>query len=256
LGAQLLEFFRRLLKDKQLPKQQDLASRYPKHIAFIMDGNGRWAKQRGLPRTAGHVRGVDTMREIVKACVRLKIPYSTYYAFSTENWRRSDDEVGFLMNLFLTRLPPLAAEMKDANVELKFIGNRQRLSRKLQAEMAKAEELTKGGQYHVFVAVNYGGRAEITEAVKAIAGKVKEGGLASDNIDEQVITDYLMLSGVPDPDLLIRTGGEQRISNFLLWELAYSELFFSKTLWPDFKEKELREIVSDYAKRDRRFGKA
>ena len=255
MGAQLLEFFRRLLKDKQLPKQQDLASRYPKHIAFIMDGNGRWAKQRGLPRTAGHVRGVDTMREIVKACVRLKIPYSTYYAFSTENWRRSDDEVGFLMNLFLTRLPPLAAEMKDANVELKFIGNRQRLSRKLKAEMAKAEELTKGGQYHVFVAVNYGGRAEITEAVKAIAGKVKEGGLASDNIDEQVITDYLMLSG-----FLIRSAHPYRwrtgISNFLLWELAYSELFFSKTLWPVLKEKELRQIVSDYAKRDRRFGKA
>jgi len=229
---------------------------FPKHIAFIMDGNGRWAQQRGLPRTAGHARGVDTMRDIVKACVRLEIPYSTYYAFSTENWRRSEDEVGFLMNLFLTRLPPLAAEMKEAKVKLTFIGNRQKLSRKLQGEMVKAEELTKDGQYRVFVAVNYGGRAEITAAVKAIAAQVKEGHLIPDNINEQLIAEHLTLSGVPDPDLLIRTGGEQRISNFLLWELAYGELFFTKTLWPDFQEKELREIASDYAKRERRFGKA
>lgn len=252
-----MKFFRQhFVKTKQQQEQKELARCYPKHIAFIMDGNGRWAQNQGLPRTAGHVRGVDTMRDIVKACVRLEIPYSTYYAFSTENWRRSDDEVGFLMNLFLTRLPALAVEMKEANVKLRFIGDRQKLSRRLQGEMAKAEELTKEGQYHVFVAVNYGGRAEITEAVKTIAYRVKEGRLIPDNINEQIIAEHLMLSGIPDPDLLIRTGGEQRISNFLLWELAYGELFFAKTLWPDFKEKELREIVSDFAKRDRRFGKA
>lgn len=226
----------------------------PQHVAFIMDGNGRWAARRGLPRGFGHNRGIDALRGVVTACVERGIVYSTYYAFSTENWRRPAAEVDYLMNLFVERVPSLAREMKEADVRLRFPGLRDGLSASILDTIGRAEELTSGGRFSVQIAFNYGGRAEIVHALARLSAGVGSGALSPESLTEEAVARELLFAGIPDPDMVIRTGGEQRLSNFLLWQSAYSELYFTKTLWPDFGARELDRALLDFSSRERRFG--
>lgn len=224
----------------------------PEHVAFIMDGNGRWAQHKGLPRSAGHVRGLDALRAIVRACSEWGIKYATFYAFSTENWSRSTDEVDFLMDLFVSRMPGLARELSEFGVRVRFIGVREGLTPAIHACIDDAEAAAAEGTMTVFIAFNYGGRSAIVEAAKSIASDVQNGICRPSEIDEAMLESRM--GGIPDPDLLIRTGGEMRLSNFLLWQCAYSELYFTRTLWPAFGPEELRTALSDFARRERRFG--
>jgi undecaprenyl diphosphate synthase len=230
--------------------------RLPRHVAVIMDGNGRWAKQRGLPRVMGHRRGVDALKELLRCCRDWGIEALTVYAFSTENWNRPSEEVEFLMTLFERVIKRELAEMMQENVRINVAGNLAALSTSLRAEMEQAMELTANNQgIHFTVATNYGGRQEILQACRAIATQVQQGTLQADDIDEAVFEGHLYTSGICDPDLLIRTSGEMRLSNFLLWQMAYGEIYVTNTLWPDFDREEFHRALYAYQQRDRRFGK-
>lgn len=227
------------------------------HIAFIMDGNRRWAKQRGLPAFQGHKKGADVLANIAKAVKNLGIKYMTVYAFSTENWNRSADEVSQIMDLLRQYLDSGFDELKKNNARIIFIGERSMLAPDIVAKIAKIEQDTVANDaVTLCVALSYGGRQEITAAVQKIARQAAENKLRIEDIDVDTVSRNLYTAGIPDPDLMIRTGGEIRISNYLLWQLSYSELYFSKTLWPDFETAELEQIINDYTKRERRYGKS
>ena len=228
----------------------------PLHVAIIMDGNGRWARARGMPRPAGHRASVKVVRKVVEECAARKVGYLTLFAFSSENWQRPPDEVSVLMNLFLDALDREVADLHRNQVRLRFIGDRQSLGRELNERMAASERLTEhNGGLNLLVAMAYGGRWDITQAARSLAADVAAGTLDAAKIDEHSVAARLALAGIPDPDLLIRTGGEQRISNFLLWNLAYSELFFCDVLWPSFSVEHLDAAFAHFAARERRYGK-
>lgn len=228
-------------------------STLPQHIAIIMDGNGRWAKQRGKQRIMGHKAGVEALRKSIRACADLGVHYLSVFAFSTENWKRPTAEVKFLMQLLKKLLDRDLQELHEEGARIKCIGNIAGLDTQLRKKITQAEELTKNNTVIQFnIMINYGSRMEITHAVNQIIEKAKNGEL--DTITEETIAQHLMTADSPDPDILIRTSGEKRISNYLLWQISYSELFFIDTLWPDFSEKHLGEIISSYQNRDRRYG--
>lgn len=227
----------------------------PKHIAIIMDGNGRWAKRRGLPRIAGHHEGVNSVRDIVEACGQLGVKYLTLYAFSTENWRRPVDEVSMLMRLLLKALRDERDRLHENEVQLKAIGDISSLPNDIQDELLDASELMKHNTgLTLILALSYSGRWDLTRAMKRIAEDVRNGTLTKDQINEEVISQYLSTKDFSDPDLMIRTSGENRISNFLLWQLAYSEIAISHVHWPDFRRKQLYESIAEFQQRERRFG--
>ena len=228
----------------------------PKHVAVIMDGNGRWAKRQGLPRIMGHKRGVDALKDLLRCCKDWGIQALTAYAFSTENWKRPQEEVNFLMTLFQRVLRQELQEMLEENVQIQFVGNLDALPPSLQAEISRSMAETRNNQGIRFtVATNYGGRQEILQACRAIAQKVQQGVLKPDEIDEQLFEAHLYTAGITDPDLLIRTSGEMRLSNFLLWQMAYGEIYITDALWPDFDRTEFHRALFAYQQRDRRFGK-
>ncbi len=234
-------------------KQNDVLN-VPTHVGIIMDGNGRWAKKRLMPRKVGHREGAKTFRAITKACKKIGIKYVTYYAFSTENWSRPDDEVEALMNLFEEYLDEVKT-ITDEKIRIRFIGDRTKLRESLRKKMEDVEEISKDfTDLECLLAINYGGRDEITHSVKEIAQMVKNGEIQPENITEQLITDNLYTKEVPPVDLIIRPSGEQRLSNFLIWQSAYAEYYFTDILWPDFKEKDLLDAVRVYSNRNRRFG--
>jgi len=227
----------------------------PRHIAIIMDGNGRWAKARGLPRIAGHRSGAEAVKRTVTAAAELGISYLTLFGFSSENWKRPSTEVQDLMVLLRHYLRREIAELQRNGVRLKVIGQLTRLAPDIVSMIARAETLTRGNsQINLTIALSYGGRAEIVAAVQVIAAEVARGRLAAEDVDEDCLARHLFTADIPDPDLLIRTSGEQRISNFLLWQCAYSELVFTKTLWPDFSRNDLEQAIDDYCGRERRYG--
>ncbi|NCC92120.1 MAG: isoprenyl transferase [Opitutae bacterium] len=227
----------------------------PRHVAVIMDGNGRWAKQRGRPRLFGHRAGAESLRAVLRACRDHGVEYLTVYAFSTENWVRPKDEVGGLMSLLKTFLKKDEHELHENQVRLRVTGRIEDLPRSVRTELERVMEATKAyTRWHLILALSYGGRTEITDAVRAIARKVKTGELEPEAVDETVISRHLYLPDVPDPDLMIRTSGELRLSNFLLWELSYAEFYFTDTLWPDFREPQFAEALAEYSRRQRRFG--
>jgi len=227
----------------------------PRHIAIIPDGNGRWAKKRGLPRSAGHRIGSNTLKRIVHLCSNLGIKYLTIYAFSTENWKRPKEEVNTLMSLLLEYLRNAAKELTDSNIRIRIIGDRKGLPQDIQEEIMRVEKLTENySGLNLVFALNYGGKNELVNVIKGIARDVKEGSFKLDNIGEDTVEKKLYTRGIPDPDLLIRTSGEKRISNFLLWQAAYTEFWFTDVLWPDFKDKHLMEAIEEYQNRQRRYG--
>jgi undecaprenyl diphosphate synthase len=227
----------------------------PQHVAIIMDGNGRWAKARGLPRIAGHRRGAEAARRAVTAAAELGIPYLTLFGFSSENWKRPTAEIQDLMALLRHYLYGEIAELHRNGVRLKVIGQLARLAPDIVGLIEHAENLTRdNSKITLTIALSYGGRAEIVAAVQAIVAQVACGALAADQVDENCIARHLFTANIPDPDLLIRTSGEQRISNFLLWQCAYSELVFTKTLWPDFSKRDLEQAIDEFCDRERRYG--
>ena len=227
----------------------------PAHVALILDGNGRWAKKRGLPRQLGHKKGCETLEQDVEDAARLGIRYLTVYGFSTENWKRPEEEVGALMQLFRFYAKRLLAMAEKNNIRVRMIGERNRFAPDLIEAINGLEEKTKDNTGMTFViAVNYGSRDEITRAVRKIMTDAKEGKLAPEEMTEKVLSSYLDTAGIPDPDLMIRTSGELRLSNYLLWQLAYSELYVTECLWPDFNKEELLNAIRQYNKRERRFG--
>jgi len=243
-------------EDKQRQKDLLESGELPEHIAIIMDGNGRWAKSKGSIRLHGHKVGVDSVRDITEACAQLGVRYLTLYAFSTENWGRPSTEVRGLMRILVNSLRKEADNLHKNNIQLVTIGQMDRFPSSCRTQLKEAIELTKdNSRLQLCLALSYSGRWDITEAVKKIANHVKEGRLDPSLINDQMISDHLSTANVPDPDLIIRTSGEYRISNFLLWQLAYSELYITQQYWPDFRRNELYEAIVSYQKRDRRFGK-
>ena len=231
-------------------------AKLPSHVAIIMDGNGRWAKKRLLSRIKGHERGSETVRAIVRACRKIGISYLTLYAFSTENWQRPRSEVAALMTLLKKFLESEQKEMLDNNIRLYAIGQTERLPKNVRQVLYKAMTLTKKNDGMILnLALSYGGRAEIVKMVKEIAIKAKDDSISPDAITPEIISEHLYTSEMPDPDLLIRTSGEMRISNFLLWQIAYTEIYVTDTLWPDFGKDEFVRILQDYQLRERRYGK-
>lgn len=231
--------------------------RDPDHVAIIMDGNGRWAQRRGLPRTAGHKAGADALRRVIAGAVELGLPYLTLFGFSSENWRRPPSEVSDLMGLLRLYLRSEIAELNRKGVRLRVIGDRTRFEPDIFDLINDAEQLTENNTVlNLTVALSYGGRMEIVDAAKALAGQVQAGQLSIDDIDEDRFSAALYTKDLPEPDLLIRTSGEQRVSNFLLWQMAYTEISFINVLWPDFDIDHLAEALSDYRGRERRFGGA
>lgn len=227
----------------------------PHHIAIVMDGNGRWAEARGEPRTSGHRAGLEPVRMVIRECAKLKIEALTLFAFSSENWRRPEAEVATLMGLFMDALDREVAELHSNEVRLRIIGNRQRLAVRLQQRIAEAEALTSANPgLKLQVAVSYGGRWDVVEAAKRLAAAAASGALRAADIDEERFARELQLADLPDPDLFIRTGGDHRVSNFLLWNIAYAELFFTDVLWPDFSLNEFQLALDDFTGRERRFG--
>jgi len=227
----------------------------PRHIAIIMDGNGRWARARGLPRIAGHQRGAEAARRAVIAAAELEVPYLTLFGFSSENWKRPSGEIQDLMGLLRHYLRAEVAELHSNAVRLKVIGDLSRFSSDILDLIAHAESLTQNNaRITLTMALSYGGRAEIVEAIRTIAQRIACGEIAAEAIDEECVARHLFTSELPDPDLLIRTSGEQRISNFLLWQCAYSELVFTKTLWPDFSKRDLEQAIDEFCGRERRYG--
>jgi undecaprenyl diphosphate synthase len=232
------------------------ANEPPRHVAIIMDGNGRWATRRSLPRGAGHRAGVQSAREIVRACGERGVQILTLFAFSSENWQRPRREVGLLMNLFMDALRNELSELASNNVRMRFIGDRSTLSEQMQRMMTDAERLTADNTgLCLIIAVSYGGRWDVVQAARALAEQAATGRICAADIDERALEQHLSLADLPDPDLFIRTGGERRISNFLLWNLAYSELYFSDLLWPDFDSAALDQALEFFAGRERRFGR-
>jgi undecaprenyl diphosphate synthase len=228
----------------------------PQHIAIIMDGNGRWAKQRKQPRFMGHRAGVKAVENIVKHCVKRNIPILSLFAFSSENWRRPAKEVSLLMELLALSLKQQAKRLHKNNIRLRVIGDVSEFSKSLQNQITFAEQLTANNLgLTINIAANYGGRWDITQAVKQLAEQVKSGDLAPEEITENTITMKLSTASLTEPDLFVRTGGEQRVSNFLLWQMAYTELYFTETLWPDFVDTELDKAIDSFCQRERRFGK-
>lgn len=228
----------------------------PRHIAIIMDGNGRWAKKRNLPRTAGHAAGAETFRRIANYCRELGVEYLTVYAFSTENWKRSADEISGIMRLLRRYLEEALADMDKNRVRFKFFGDLSKLSPELQTLCRNAESRSNEYDVQVNFCLNYGGRDEIIHAVKGFMADVAAGKARVEDLNEQVLSDYLYSVGVPDPELIIRPSGEQRTSNFLLWQSAYSEYVFMDVLWPDFSTEDLDRAIEEYHRRNRRFGGA
>jgi len=227
----------------------------PAHIAVIMDGNGRWAKRRGLPRIAGHNAGVESVRDIVEACGQIGVQYLTLYAFSTENWKRPQEEVSMLMRLLMRALRDETDQLYENNVRVHTIGDTSSLPREVQDELRDAIERTKDNTgLKLYLALSYSGRWDITEAIRSIVTDVQSGALSPAQVSDQLVSSYLSTKNVPDPDLLIRTSGEFRISNFLLWQLAYSEIYISKACWPEFRRGDLYEAIAEYQQRERRFG--
>jgi undecaprenyl diphosphate synthase len=232
--------------------EQAQLERVPRHVAIIMDGNGRWAKARGLPRTEGHRQGTENLRRVLKSCVKFKVEILTIYAFSTENWSRPQAEVQMLMRILESVIDRELHELHESGVQLRHIGELDGIHASLQKKIRKAMEMTKDNTRLILnIAFNYGGRNEIVRAVKRIV----EDHIPAEQITEQLISRYLYTSDLPDPDLIIRTSGELRVSNFLIWQGAYSELYSTPTYWPDFNEEELRQALIDYGMRKRRFGK-
>ena len=233
-----------------------LRERMPRHVAVIMDGNGRWAKRRAMPRIMGHRKGVDVLKDLLRCCRDWGIEALTAYAFSTENWGRPTEEVEFLMTLFERVLRKELREMMKENVQIRFVGNLEMLPNSLREEIDRAVEETRVNTGIQFtIATNYGGRQEILQACRSIAAAVKDGTLALEDIDESIFERNLYTSGICDPDLLIRTSGEMRISNFLLWQMAYAEIYVTDTMWPDFDRAQFHTALRDYQSRERRFGK-
>ena len=240
---------------QELPSDLDFR-RLPQHVAVIMDGNGRWAKSKGRPRIMGHQKGVDTLKNLLYCCRDWGVSALTAYAFSTENWGRPSEEVEFLMTLFERVLRRELAEMMEENVRIRFVGNLGKLPRSLQEEIAKAMQDTEANTGIQFtVATNYGGREEIVQACRAIASQVELGEIKADEVNEELFEQHLYTKDLLHPDLLIRSSGEMRLSNFLLWQMAYAEIYVTNTLWPDFDRGEFHQALLDYQKRDRRFGK-
>ena len=228
----------------------------PNHIAVIMDGNGRWARKRFLPRVAGHKRGVETVRDLVKQCAKLKVKYLTLFAFSSENWRRPEDEVSFLMGLFVDALQREVIKLHENNIRLILIGDRSKFDAELVKKMVAAEKLTaKNTALTLTIAANYGGRWDILNATNQMIRKNAINHPSKSDYTEEDLAQHLSMSYAPEPDLFIRTGGEQRVSNFLLWQLAYTEFYFTDTLWPDFNAKAFASAIQSYQQRERRFGR-
>lgn len=233
-------------------KQQPKITKLPRHVAIIMDGNGRWAKARGLPRLAGHRAGTENLRRVISACVEFGIKYLTIYAFSTENWGRPKEEVDGLMNIIEDVIDTELEELHRQGVQLRHIGRLDRINPTLQQKVRNAIELTKNNDRLILcIAFNYGGRDEIICAIRRMISD----GLNPDEIDDARVSDYLFTAGIPDPDLIIRTSGELRISNFLIWQAAYAEWYVTRTFWPDFDKEELRKALVSYSQRQRRFGR-
>ncbi len=230
-------------------------TRLPQHIAVIMDGNGRWAQKRHLPRVAGHRAGVQSARTVIETCAHLKIPALTLYAFSMENWRRPKAEIDFLMRLLREYLRKELPVIQRNNIRLLVIGRTDQLPPAVCADVERAMKQTAGNSgMKLAVALNYGGRAELVDAFNRILDRVRHNGLASARVDEKMISEHLYTAELPDPDLLIRTSGEMRVSNFLLWQIAYAEIYVTETLWPDFTRAQLYEALLDFQKRERRYG--
>jgi len=249
ISSNLRRFLRRKRTDFATGKE------IPSHLAIIMDGNGRWAEKNGLPRSAGHRMGLARVREIVDECGNIGIKYLTLYVFSTENWHRPPEEVSFLMKLLEDSIETEVERMSQKGAKVHFIGLRDNLSPRLVAKLEEAEEKTAGNKGLVInLALNYGGRAEIVYAFRKIAAEIEDGRAAVVDLDEDFIEKYLFTAGQPDPDLVIRTSGEQRISNFLLWQVAYAEFLFTPVLWPEFGRRELHKAICEYQERNRRFG--
>lgn len=228
----------------------------PQHIAIVMDGNGRWAKARNLPRTSGHIAGVETVKTTIQACIKQHIPILSLFSFSSENWNRPQTEVASLMDLFLKALQQEIDALSANQVQIRFIGDLSRFSQSLQDLMQKAREQTQHHQKLILnIAINYGGKWDIVQAARALIESVQKEERVVQSIDEKTFERYLTLDDLPHPDLFIRTGGEQRISNFFLWQLAYTELYFSPVYWPDFDEAQLLLAIKDFKQRQRRFGK-
>lgn len=228
---------------------------YPRHVAIIMDGNGRWAQKRFMPRAFGHQAGVKAVRKIVEYCAKHEVEVLTLFAFSSENWRRPKDEVSLLMALFMATLQREVDKLERNNIRLRFIGDRAAFSDKLQAKMAEAELQTQHNTaLTLVIAANYGGRWDLSQAFRTVAEKIADGTLKHQDVSEQLINQHLSTADLPEPDLFIRTGGEQRVSNFLLWQLAYTEMYFTPTLWPDFDQNLLEEAINSFKTRQRRFG--
>jgi len=243
-------FFKRRIKQSEIDMNN-----LPTHIGVIMDGNGRWAKKRGLPRSAGHQAGADTLKKIVTECNKMGIKYITVYAFSTENWKRPKEEVDFLMNLLLGYLRDAERTLAGENVVIRAIGSRAELSEEIQEQIIKTENFTKNNTGIIMnIAVNYGGREEITNATKEICRRVSGGELSVDDITHDTISKFLYTNDQPDPDFIIRTSNEQRLSNFMIWQASYSEFYFTETLWPDFSVNDLKKAILEYQRRNRRYG--
>lgn len=242
-------------KDKREQDRLREAGEIPGHIAIIMDGNGRWAKKRGMPRIAGHREGVESVRDIVEASGQLGVQYLTLYAFSTENWKRPQEEVSLLMRLLLKALRDEADRLHKNNVRLRAVGDVTRLPKEVQSELLDGIEKTKENTGLTLVlALSYSGRWDFTEAVKRLAGEIVAGRIRAEEITEELIASHLSTAGIPDPDLMVRTSGEFRVSNFLLWQLAYSEIHITPKFWPDFRRVDLYAAIRDYQSRERRFG--
>ena len=251
-------FFRKKIQSQDFKKPKWRPDKLPRHIAIVLDGNGRWATKRALPRTAGHAAGAETFRRVATYCKNIGIEYLTVYAFSTENWKRTQDEIGIIMDLLEKYLYESLEKMERDRVKMKFLGDTSVLSPKLQKLIAETEELSKKFDgVQVNVCLNYGSRAEILRAVELYCEDTQTGdGSVSHSppLTEEIFSKYLYSADIPDPDLVIRPGGEFRLSNFLLWQSAYSEFYFTETLWPDFDERELDRAIIEYQSRERRFG--
>ena len=249
------EFFKPANREEAELLEKLDPKRLPKHLAAIMDGNGRWAQRRHLPRVSGHSAGVQSARTIIETCARLHIPALTLYAFSMENWRRPKAEIDFLMRLLREYLRKELPVIHRNNIRLLVIGRPDQLPEEVRADIERAMEQTAGNSgMKLAVALNYGGRAELVDAFNRILDRVRHNGLANARVDEDMISQHLYTAGLPDPDLLIRTSGEMRVSNFLLWQIAYAEIYVTETLWPDFTRAQLYEALLDFQKRERRYG--